>query len=423
MLKFRLLLFTFLLINAAAFAQSKLSVEADDFYEGKSYSKAGPLYLLSAQQDEYKTLKTSDYYNAACCYALMGKADSSMILLKLAIKSGYNDIFHLKDDADLKPLRSLPEWRSVFNSVKQTRTSTHDPYKVKLITKDVKHFWKAYDLSQKDTAKRYDIYKKYYLDPGTDGLQDYFAYKISSLQYFINVHDKKPHFYAAIRQNTMNVDEQKPQMTESFVKLKKLYPGASFPDIYFVIGSFTSGGTSTNNGLIIGLDQAVRTPDIPLNELTLWQRNNFSDLKNLPTLIAHELIHFNQNGMADDTTLLHAVLIEGMADFMGELISGRIANERLHTWAKGKEKRIWASFEKEMYLRRERNWIANSNQETADKPADLGYWVGYQICKAYYDSSPDKKKAIYEMLNIKNYKEFYDKSGVAKFFDNNDLTK
>ena len=221
----------------------------------------------------------------------------------------------------------------------------------------------------------------------------------------------------------MNVDEQKPQMTQSFVKLKQLYPEASFPDIYFVIGSFTSGGTSTNNGLIIGLDQAVRTPDIPLTELTLWQRNNFSDLKNLPTLIAHELIHFNQNGMADDTTLLHAVLIEGVADFIGEIISGRIANERLHTWAKGKEKRIWASFETEMYLRRERNWIANSNQETADKPADLGYWVGYQICKAYYDSSPDKKKAIYEMLNIKNYKEFYDKSGVAKFYDDNALTK
>ena len=130
MLKFRLLLFTFLLIDTAAFAQSKLSVEADDFYEGKSYSKAGPLYMLSAQRDEYKTLRTSDYYNAACCYALMGKADSSMLLLKLAIKSGYNDMFHLKEDVDLKPLRSLPEWRAVINSIKQTPISTHDPYKV-----------------------------------------------------------------------------------------------------------------------------------------------------------------------------------------------------------------------------------------------------------------------------------------------------
>jgi len=67
-------------------------------------------------------------------------------------------------------------------------------------------------------------------------------------------------------------------------------------------------------------------------------------------------------------------------------------------------------------LRRARNWIANSSQETADKPADLGYWVGYQISKAYYDNSADKGKAINDMLNIKNYREFYDKSGAARLF-------
>jgi hypothetical protein len=69
-----------------------------------------------------------------------------------------------------------------------------------------------------------------------------------------------------------------------------------------------------------------------------------------------------------------------------------------------------------MYLKREYNWIANSDQETADKPADLGYWVGYQICKAYYDKSPDKRKAISNMLNIKDYKEFYAKSGAGALF-------
>ncbi|MGZ3929716.1 MAG: gliding motility protein GldB-related protein, partial [Mucilaginibacter sp.] len=214
------------------------------------------------------------------------------------------------------------------------------------------------------------------------------------------------------------VDKQKPQMLENFVKLKSLYPNAVFPNIYFVIGCFTSAGTTSDNGLLIGVDQAARTPEIPTDELNLWQRNNFSDIKHLPNLIAHELVHFNQNGIADDTTLLHAVLIEGMADFIGEKISGRNANERLHIWAKGKERKVWADFEKEMYLDRGYNWIGNSSQETADKPADLGYWVGYQICKAYYDNSLDKNKAISDMLNIKNCKEFYEKSGVAKLFSN-----
>jgi hypothetical protein len=66
-----------------------------------------------------------------------------------------------------------------------------------------------------------------------------------------------------------------------------------------------------------------------------------------------------------------------------------------------------------MYLNRVGNWIANSSQETPDHPADLGYWVGYQICKAYFDNSPDKKAAIREMLNFKDSKAFYEKSGLS----------
>jgi len=101
----------------------------------------------------------------------------------------------------------------------------------------------------------------------------------------------------------------------------------------------------------------------------------------------------------------HAIQ-EGMADFIGELISGKTANERLHDWAVGNEQKVWAEFKKEMFLNRYSNWIANSNQETADRPSDLGYWVGYQICKAYFEQASDKEKAISDMLNIQDYKAF-----------------
>jgi hypothetical protein len=413
MLKLKHLLLL-LFITTGAFAQSK---KADSLYEAKSYAAAGSYYLLVAKAEEFKALKRNDYYNAACCYSLSGKTDSAIILLKIAVENGYKDGAHLKVDTDLDALHTSPEWAPLVARIDKMKASTNDPLKAKLVTTDIKNFWKAYDLAQKDTAHRLAIYKKYYVDAGTVGLQDYFAIKVRSMKNFVKTHDAKPKFYAAIRKNTFMVDEQKPQMIASFVKLKQLYPAAGFPDIYFVMGAFTSGGTSTDNGLLIGLDQIVRTPEIPVNELTLWQNNNFNKLSSLPNLIAHELIHFNQNGMKQDTSLLHGVLVEGMADFIGELISGNNANQRLHIWAKGKEKQIWADFEKEMYLKRSYNWIANSNQETADKPADLGYWVGYYICKAYYDKSTDKTKAINDMLNIKDYKTFYEESGAHTLFN------
>lgn len=408
-------LLTLLLLNMHTEGQTsiELSKKADSLYKAKEFTMAATLYLHAAEQDEFKTFRRDEYYNAACCYALTGRTDSALSCLKLSFNYGNKDVAHLKEDADLVSLHPLPQWSEFVNSLGNLSASTSDPQKARLITTDIRNFWNAYDLAQKDTAHRSEIYKKYYLDMGTDGLQDYFAYKIKSMKNFVAAHDKKANFYAAIRKNTLTVEDQKLKMIGSFEKFKLLYPETRFPDIYFVIGAFTSGGTSTGNGLLIGLDQTSRSPDIPLDELNLWERNNFNDIDRLPSLIAHELIHFNQGGIADDTTLLHAVLIEGMADFIGELISGATANQRLHTWAKGKEERIWKSFEKEMYLNRSYNWIANSKQETADKPADLGYWVGYQICKAYYDKSADKKQAIYDMLNIKDFKGFYEKSGAS----------
>jgi hypothetical protein len=417
MLKLNHILILFLLTwSTVAVAQVRHEKIADSLYKAKNFKQAGQHYLKATEQSDFKILKMSNYYNAACCYALSNQLDSALVLLTNAVNSGYRNVDHLKKDTDLDSLRSLPGWPKLLNSIKITKNSTTDPYKAKLITSDVKNFWKAYDIAKKDTANSINIYKKYYVEPATDGLQDYLGYKIRNLKYFVKSVNAKPEFYAAVRKNTFAVDQMKLQMIQSFVNFKKIYSNAQFPDIYFVIGAFNSGGTSTGAGLLIGVDQSARTEDVPVNELNLWQKNNFADLKSLPNLIAHELIHFNQGGLANDTTLLSNALVEGMADFIGELISGKTANERLFVWVKGKEKQVWADFEKEMYLNRARNWIANSDQETADKPADLGYWVGYQICKAYYDRSTDKNRAVNEILNIKNYKEFYDKSGATLLF-------
>lgn len=416
MIKYFYLTLVTSLVTSLVFAQTNYNKKADSLYHAKSYAAAGYNYILSAQHAEFGPLKRRNFYDAACCYALANQADSAMILLRQSVKLGYENVLHIKQDDDLISLRQRPDFNALVANIHPRVNSTPDPTKAKLITTDVSNFWNAFDRVQKDTAHAYDIYKKYYIAPGTPGLQDYFAYKVNSLKNFIQAHKRKQNFYASLRKNTYMVDQQKPQMMASFVKFKEIYPDVVFPNIYFIIGAFTSGGTSTDNGLLIGLDQAVRTPDIPVGELTLWEKNNFSDLQSLPNLIVHELVHYNQMHMASDTTLLHAVLVEGMADFIGELASGKTANERLQVWAKGREKQIWADFEKEIYLNRGYNWIANAQQETADKPADLGYWVGYQICKAYYNQATDKKQAVADMLHLKDYKAFYIKSGASTLF-------
>ncbi|NEM98820.1 hypothetical protein GXP69_14040 [Pontibacter sp. BT327] len=62
------------------------------------------------------------------------------------------------------------------------------------------------------------------------------------------------------------------------------------------------------------------------------------------------------------------------------------------------------------------NWLYNGLKST-DKPGDLGYYMGYKICEAYYNNSEDKKQAIKEILDIKDHQAFLEKSGYATKFE------
>ncbi|MBK7873522.1 MAG: hypothetical protein IPJ74_24095 [Saprospiraceae bacterium] len=287
-----------------------------------------------------------------------------------------------------------------------------DPRKAQLITADLDNFWKAFDLAQKDTAHAEKIYTEHYFDIGSEGLKDFARSRFSGMKSFTQEKKKRPNFYMAIRQNTLKVESQKEQIYQGFEKLQELYPDAIFPDVYFLIGRWTSGGTTSDAGLLIGVEIHAKSEDVPVDELGGWERNNFKTIESLPYIVMHESIHFQQGKMKNEKTLLASCIKEGMADFLCELAVGKTINERLKNFAEGRKKMIWAEFEKEMKdnFKQGNRWLYNGNNETARLPADLGYYIGYEICKSYYEEASDKKAAIQEMLSIKDYQDFLVKS-------------
>ncbi len=190
----------------------------------------------------------------------------------------------------------------------------------------------------------------------------------------------KARMSGAAGKDTLNIKRQRAIVSACLGKLKALYTAAQIPDAY--MDSLSLAG--------------ITSP-----------------------LIAHELVHFQQNNLPGGHSLLKIVLEEGMADFIGELISGKTPNERLYKWAKGREMQLWRDFTNDMYQDKTDDWINNQNLETPDKPANIGYWIGYQICQAYYESSKNKQQAINDMLLIKNYKAFYEKSNAETWIRKN----
>lgn len=387
---------------------------ADSLYDAGQYQISAQNYCAEAEARRMLGYKKQAAVNASYSYALAEMPDSALACLVKAVKEyGFNNKEWMNSDPNMAVVRKSKGYSDLMRFIEERRKALSDPDQAGVITSDITLFWKVYDQFQKDTSNAHRLFLTEYFEKGTADLQEYYRVKtpnIGGFSGFVRNLKKMPEYYASIRLNTERVGQLEDTIRVIFRNLKNWYEPATFPNVAFVIGGWSSGGTVTDYGSIMGVDMQAAHELTPTHELNLWQQRNMLSFDNLKHVVAHELIHLQQNNMADDTTLLSHAIKEGMADFIGELISGKTANQRLHVWAMGKEQQVWEEFKKEMFLDRYYNWIANSNQETVDRPSDLGYWVGYQICKAFFDQATDKKKAVYDMLNIRNYQAFLTES-------------
>jgi len=56
-------------------------------------------------------------YNIACCEALLGNSKDALVFLKKAVDAGFRDVNHIENDADLKSLRHLDEYKAIIATV------------------------------------------------------------------------------------------------------------------------------------------------------------------------------------------------------------------------------------------------------------------------------------------------------------------
>lgn len=295
----------------------------------------------------------------------------------------------------------------------QTSRVYNKPNSSKIYTSDIDNFYKAFDLVINDTDNSKKIFKKEYFSKGTKGLKDFYKTKINDYDKFAKFVIKYKDFYSSIRNNISNIDDLEKQIYSNFENFKSIYPKAVFPDIYFVVGRFNSNGTISKRGLLIGTEILCRTKNTNTEN---WNKDilRISMLReHIPTTVSHELVHFNQDGMKDGNTLLWRSIREGSAEFITELINGNTDAD--YSDFKGREIEIWNDFKKEMDENIWKSW----QQKSEKRPRNAGYWTGYMICKSYYNQIRNIKKVVNDILNIKDYKDFYKKSKVDKYIIEN----
>jgi hypothetical protein len=287
------------------------------------------------------------------------------------------------------------------------------------VTSDIENFWRAYDAG--GASGTTSAFQTEYLDRASPGLRDFIASRnltAASLSQMVRAY---PRYFASIRANTLRLSSEATvlgRVRAGYGRLKEMYSAAVFPPVTFLIGRFSTGGTASQSGMLIGTEFFATGPSTPLDELGPFQRDNVKPLDSLPIIIAHEHVHILQARATGITTplnqtLLRHALLEGSADFIGELVSGGNLNARLRAYAIPREAALWAEFQSQMNGTDVSRWLYNQGSTTGDRPGDLGYFIGYRIAQAYYDRTSDKRAAVRAIIEITNAQQFLSASGYA----------
>lgn len=278
-------------------------------------------------------------------------------------------------------------------------TFSGNPDSASFHTEDIALFWKVYD----QTAPKFDAkaFQTNYLDAGSAGLKGFIKMRIESGTNLSKTIKKNLDYYEAVRESTLSIHTRTEKLREYFFKLKDLYPPSVFPDAYFVIGAKNTGGTTFWGGLIIGAEMFGKKTE------TFKPR---MDIETLELVVVHELIHYQQT-YADIQTLLAQSIREGAADFVCELVTGSHPYPALHEYGNQHEQELWKEFSLKMNSTDWTPWLYYTKDTS--RPKDLGYWMGYKIVKAYYNTMDNKRQAVQDILNIVDFEEFLKKSGYA----------
>lgn len=277
---------------------------------------------------------------------------------------------------------------SVLAAQQKPLHTTTAPDSARIVYDDVDRFWRVVDRAKPDSLLQ--LLEGDYLDAATPGLRDYVPNRIvdafNLARDVYNSRDK----YLAIRAATLHAREAEPSIRASFHKLASLFPGARFPDVYFIIGRFRVGGVTTQAGIVVAAEI-------------------YDDPAKLPGIVAHELVHTQQNLSSNAEPLLTRALREGGADFIGELISGVNINPPAQAYGRAHEHELWGEFRRVMHDANYLPWMYV--QRSDGLPNDLGYFMGYRIAQAYYERAADKRAAVRDIILMRDPADLLARSG------------
>ncbi|NML37243.1 DUF2268 domain-containing protein [Chitinophaga sp. G-6-1-13] len=293
-----------------------------------------------------------------------------------------------------------------------TRVQGQDNSRV--FTSDVDNFWTAFDSVKtvNDTTRQIAFMQSLYIDKGTEGLKLFMKLRRFDAARLVTAINKYPKFWASIRENTLKIKPKIPAIEAHIREFKVLYPDLRPAKLFFTITAVRAAGTVHDSLALIGTEIATGNKNTDVSEFPDKRLANFFQAQstdNIIPVVVHEYVHTQQRSEAK--ILLGQALNEGACDFITELILKEPLMNSYLQYGRKNEQELKEAFKKEMLGADFSNWLYNGS--TTKTMGDLGYFMGYTICKSYYQHAKNKSQAIKDIITL----NYGDQAAVTAFLE------
>lgn len=382
--------------------------KCDSLRSANANKEAAEIYFETGQ-----ILKSSELFvYAGWQFAEAKLIDSALIAIDHSIDFGMSNP-NILNKYEIGPVNetSLLGKKVIqrLDSIKQVQSKIEN---FELISEPLDSFWPYFDKALTDTANAKQYLAEYVLN-GSYATKDYYHKRYENIHAMYNqMILRTPNHYKYTRQflSKAKIDSLKKDMTKMIRRFSELYPSAVYPKAYIVPGMLNGRGTLTEVGLFAGAEMYVKSDTMSDENLSQWQLETISEINSMIFVITHEWLHFQQSyhDKKNEGNLLHKVIEEGVCDFVVDLVSDKnvIEIDRITSIGYLDNQKnldfILSEFKRDMYSNDLSKWMYNGGG-IKDRPSDIGYALGYKICKSFYEKSDDKKLAIWTLFNTDDF--------------------
>jgi hypothetical protein len=235
-----------------------------------------------------------------------------------------------------------------------------------------------------------------YLAKGTAGLRAYGARYPLSAQGLVTAIRQFQDDYARIGDRLEWLRARTDSLALVTVRYTQLVPAAVVLPVYFVVGEHQGINSGSEAGPLLSIESGAARVSRPA----------------VYALLTHEMTHiqqFSAVGLAryrelytTRPSLLGGVVREGIAEFVAELIVGRVTQPAAQAYFSEREDEIWRQFLGQLCRKDNGDWMGGRPSDPR-RPSSLGYALGAAIARSLYASRDDKAAALAELLRSDDY--------------------